>query len=507
MSFPILYSDVETDFNHNGFGILSDCKSCVVTEERNGIFELDFKYPVSGIHFSEIQLRRLVKAKPNQVAPPQLFRIYSISKPMRGLVTVYAEHISYDLSGIAVQPFEAGNIQSAMLGIRENAIVECPFTFSTDRSTVAKFEVSVPTSAKGCLGGSAGSLLDVYGGELEFNNYSVRLYNERGHDRGVVIRYGKNMTDLRQDENIASVYTAVYPFWKNVETGETVFLPEKVVPVPGTFNFNRILVYDVTASFVEKPSVDQVRSATESYIKNSNIGVPKVSLVVSFTQLEQSEEYKNIAVLERVLLCDTVTVVFPELGVSAKAKAVRLLYDVLADRVISVTLGNVISNLASTIVEQSKEIASKPSKTDMRTAIDSLTGSLLGANGGSVRFIDTNGDGQPDTLYVADNPNPALAVKVWRWNYEGWGASSNGYAGPFVLGATLDNGIIADFITAGTLNADLIRAGTLKSKDGTVEININDNTLSLNVGSNLNVGNLSFFERSNGNISVRWIGD
>jgi phage-related protein len=184
-----------------------------------------------------------------------------------------------------------------------------------------------------------------------------------------------------------------------------------------------------------------------------------------------------------------------------------MLYDVLQDRVTSVTLGNTRANISDTIVNQGQEIGKKPNVSDIRASSESITSSMLGANGGFVRFLDTNGDGKPDTLYIADNEDPALAIKVWRFNYEGWAASKNGYVGPFELGATLSDGIIADFITAGTLNADLIRAGTLRSKDGSVEININNSTMDMSVGSNMNIGNLSFFARTNGNVSVRWIGD
>lgn len=507
MIFPVLYEHSETSFGHNGIGVLSDCNSCVVTEERNGSLELEMKYPGNGIHFSEIQSRRIIKAKSNQISSPQLFRIYSISKPLLGLVTVRAEHISYDLSGIAVQPFEAENVQSALLGIQDNAVAPCAFSFSSDMSTIEKFKIRVPTSIRACLGGVEGSVLDTYGGEFEFDNFSVILHKERGTDRGVTIRYGKNMTKLKQDESISGVYTAVYPYWANSDTGELVTLPEKTVQIPGEFDFVRILTYDMTTAFQDKPSVEQLRQSTESYINNNDLGKPNVSIEVSFAQLEQSEEYKHLAVLERVNLCDTVTVIFPDLDISVKSKVVRVRYDVLADRVTSVTIGKSKSNISSTTVEQGKEIEEKPTKTDIKNAVESLTNSILGANGGSVRIFDTNGDGQPDTLYIADNPDPALAVKVWRWNYEGWGASNNGYAGPFVLGATFDDGIIADFITAGSLNADLIKTGTIKSKDGSVEINIGDNTMKLSVGSTLTIGNLSFFARTNGNISVRWVGD
>lgn len=165
-------------------------------------------------------------------------------------------------------------------------------------------------------------------------------------------------------------------------------------------------------------------------------------------------------------MCDTVNVEFPDMRVSATAKCVKTEYDVLIEKYNSVDLGDARTNIADTISEQKKELEKRPTDSIMQAAIMSLTASILGASGGAVRLLDTNDDGLPDTLYVADDPDPAQAVKVWRWNYEGWGASSHGYNGPFTLGATLNDGIVADFITAGTLSANLIRAGILKSLDG-----------------------------------------
>lgn len=176
--------------------------------------------------------------------------------------------------------------------------------------------------------------------------------------------------------------------------------------------------------------------------------------------------------LERVSLFDTVNVEFPALGVSATAKAVKVVYDVIANRVKSVTLGSVRANIADTIANQQQEIEKKPSKTFMQMAVESLTKTLLGAKGGSVRILDENGDGEPDTLYIADNPDSTQAVKVWRFNYEGWGASKNGYNGPFTMGATFSDGIVADFITAGTLRGLLFKAGMIESLDGTIKIDL-----------------------------------
>ncbi len=462
---PILYPSTETEFDTNGIGALSDCVSCTVTEERNGIYELEMEYPITGIHYADIALRRIITAKPNQTSDPQPFRVYEISKPMAGIVTVYAQHIAYDQAGIVVSPFNASSAAGALSALSAHAVTDCPFTYWTDKATVANITVSVPSSIWSLLGGQEGSVLDVYGGEYEFDRYTVKLHSARGYDRGVTIRYGKNLTDLRQDESCAAVYTGVYPYWLSAE-GDLVQLPEKIVNASGNYDFTRTLPLDLSSEWEEAPTEDQLRARAETYITANNIGVPQVSLTVSFVQLEQTEEYKGKALLERVSLCDTVHVDFQALGVSATAKCIKTVYNVLLERYDSVGLGDARTSLADIIVGQGQEISKKPSETVMRSAIMALTASILGASGGAVRLLDTNNDGMPDTLYIADNPDPALAVKVWRFNYEGWGASKTGYNGPFVMGATLNDGFVADFMTTGTLIANIVKAGILEDAAG-----------------------------------------
>lgn len=475
MSYPILYSATERYFDHNGLGILGNCVSCEVTEELNGIFELAMQYPMDGIHFDEIVSRSIIKASPDKFRNAQLFRVYHISKPnISGIVNISAQHISYDLSGIPVKPFSAHNAASALIGLKSNAIVDCPFDFWTNKATEADFNLAVPASIRSCLGGVDGSILSVYRGEYEFDNYTVRLYNNRGSNRGVSIRYGKNLTNIKQDENCSNVVTGVYPYWKATEGSGYVELPEKIVNTPGTHDFVKVNVLDFSQAFESEPTVDQLRAHTEAYIREHELGVPIVSLTVSFAQLAQSEEYKHLDLLERVSMGDTVNVEFPALNVSSNAKAVKIVYDVLMDRVKSVTLGSVRANIADTIVEQQKEIQKLPSKSFLELAIESLTNNILGAKGGSVRLLDTDEDGEPDTLYIADNPDPEKAVKVWRFNYEGWGASDNGYVGPFKMGATFDSGIVAEFITAGTLYGMLLKAGAIESDDGKIRIDLDD---------------------------------
>lgn len=464
-----LYSETEKQFNHNGFGVLSDATSCVVTEERNGSFELELVYPITGIHYSEIKNNRIVVAKPNPIEEEQPFRIYQISKPMNGLITVNAAHISYDLSGIILSPFSASSVTEALAGIDDNSSTENPFTFWTDKSTVANFAVTVPSSIRSIMGGNTGSLLDVYGGEYAYDKFVVRLYNQRGTNSGVTIRYGKNLTDINQEENIQNVYTGVYPYWTNTD-GNIVQLPEKVINASGTYAVTRIMALDLSQEFEEAPTEEALRQKAEQYMDNNKIGVPRVSIDVSFLPLEQTEEYKNIALLERVSLCDTVTVQFEKLGVDATAKVIETVYDVLKERYTSVALGDAKTNIADTIVQQQKTIEETPSI--IRNAVDNATSFITGNKGGYILLRDTNGDKKPDELLIMDAPNVEQAVKIWRWNLGGLGYSSNGYNGPYSTAITQDGAIVADFITTGILTANLIKAGVLESLNGATKIDM-----------------------------------
>ena len=474
-----LFESSATVFSSNGIGTLSSAISCVVYQVLNGEYELQMEYPVNGIHFSEIAWRSIITAKPDKISDEQPFRVYRITKPLNGIVTIYARHIAYDMKGYVVAPFTAASLALALVGLKGSATPTCPFTFATDKSVNSTFTVSVPKALWSCLGGSEGSILDTYKGEWEFSGFSAYLHNKRGSNRGVTIRYGKNLTSYEQDENCERVYTAVYPYWSNGTT--LVTLTEKTVAVPGTFDFTRILSLDLSGEFQDQPTEAQLRTRAERYINENEIGVPDVSWTVEFVQLEASEEYKDKALLERVFLGDTVIIEFEKYGVSASARAVEVQYNALLDRYDSVTLGKVKTNMADTIVAQQKEIETKPSLTLVEQITNSLTESILGALGGCVRLLDNNNDGMPDELYIADNPDPTQAVYVWRFNYMGWAGSSNGYNGPFVMGATIPDGLLATFVTAAHLVA-----GTIQSADGqSFYLNLDENVLRMAMVTNM----------------------
>ena len=489
---PVLFAPTATAFTTNGLGKLSDAASCTVKETRNGAFELTLKYPIEGIHYAEIQQRSIILAKPNPVDLAQPFRVYRISKPINGLVTVYAYHISYDLTGIPVSPYSAASVQAALAGFSTYAAVTNPFTFWSDMTTSGDFAVKSPASVRSLLP----TMLEVYGGEYKYDKYTVRLYQQRGTDRGVTIRYGKNLTDLKQDENCSNVYTGVYAYYSDgngiVETSP------KVTPAPGTYDYTRILPLDLTAEFKDTPTAETLKAAAVQYMTDHNIGVPEVSLNVSFVQLEQTQEYKDLALLERVELCDTVTVIFERLGVNATAQVTSTVYNVLIDAYDSVTIGNVRKNVAMTIAEQAQEIAKGPDLTALQAAVIEATELITGNQGGYVVIHSSTGGKTPDEILIMDQPDIESAVQVWRWNKSGLGYSSSGYNGPYGLAMTIDGKINADFITTGGMDAARITAGILQSKDGRFLIDLTANTITMKNTS----GNTVFAFDGNGNLTI-----
>lgn len=478
---PRLYPENETNFESNGLGPLSDALTCTVEENRNGAFELTMEYPVTGVLFDELKHGSIIFAPPNDSSEPQPFRVYGKSTPLSGVVTVRAKHISYQLSHIPVSPFTAGSCAAALQGLKTNAVEPCPFDFWTNKETVATFTVTEPASARSLLGGVAGSVLDVYGGEYEFDRYTVKLHKARGTDSGVVIAYGKNLVDIDQEESIENTITGVYPYYKDTN-GNVLELPEKVVSSASAHNFPypRTVPLDCSQEWQETPSVEQLRAYASAYVKKEGIGVPSVSLKVSFVPLWQTEEYKAIAPAERLNLCDIATVRFEKLGVNARAKVVQTVYDVLAGRYESITLGEASTNLADTIVAQDKAINAKADTSDLEAAAANASAWITGNKGGYV-VLRRNADGQPYELLIMDKPTIEEATKVWRFNKSGLGYSSTGYNGTYGLAMTQDGQIVADYITTGTLSANLLRAGVLQDKTGKVfKLDLDAGTLDAN---------------------------
>lgn len=352
-----LYSP-DSRANFEGFIGVIEPSICKVTEELNGEYELYMEISVTALYFSQIEMRSIIKCKTDpHSTPEQIFRVYRITKPLKGIVGVYARHIIYDLKGIVVKPFIATNMSDALENLSTQAMCEMPFVFSTTNTSNAAFSVVTPTSIWDLMGGKEGSLLDVYGGEYSFDGYSVVLNKQRGSDRGVTIEYGKNLTSLEQDENCAECYTGVVAYWHDINTGATIY--SDVVRV-GIYDYEKIKVLDLTQDFEEAPSELQLTDAAESYALKNKIGIPTVSLEVSFVPLSKTSEYRNIQGLEEIYLGDIVSVKFPKMKVYAKAQVIKTEYDAIKDRYITVCIGNAKRTIADTLAEAFVDPSSIP---------------------------------------------------------------------------------------------------------------------------------------------------
>ena len=463
--YPILYETMTegTVPTHNGLGVLSDCLSCYVTEERNGAYELTMSYTTGGIHASDIQVNRFIMAKPNFADDPQIFRIYRVGKDIGGQFTVSAQHISYDLSGKIITTGSANDIITACQVLQAKAGA---FTISTDKVTAGVFKVNVPSSVRSWFGGKDGSLLDVYGsGEFHYDNYAVSLKQNRGMNRGVVIRYGKNLTELAQELDMSNLCTGVVPYYVDmngntytgakISTGLTLDVPrdlavdfsDQVNPDSGT------------------PITTQLASLGAAYIANNNLTNILDTITLNFVQIS--------TLTERVDLCDTVTIHVEALNISGTAKCVGATWDVLHDRYSSATFGNPKTNIADTIAVTQQAAQEAVTKSFMDIAIGHATEAITGNLGGYVVFHDSDADGAPDEILIMDAPDITTATKVWRWNSGGLGFSPNGYAGPYnAVAIDMQGRIVADAITTGTLNAGLIKAGVLQDFNGNSSINM-----------------------------------
>lgn len=514
---PVLYRNEEKDFVTNGIGRLSDCISCTVTEERNGIYECEFVYPITGDRYEDITEGCIIYCTHDDTQIPQPFEIYGHTAPIDGQVTFYAHHISYKLNKLVVMPFTASSIAETFAKIKTNTATATEFDFWTDKSTIGPFRLEVPSAVRGVLGGQEGSVLDVYGkGDYEWDMFTVKLHQDRGQASGVEIRYGKNLVDINDEVSAEDTYNAVVPYWASSdESGEIVLLPEGAIiyseatrrtvdltdhlfnilrnednePIEAIISIKETIPLNLSDEFESAPTISQLREKAITVLETSGGWLPQENIEVDFVALWQTEEYKEFAPLQRVRLCDTVSVYYPELGVEAVEKrVVKTTYNVLLERYDKIELGDLQHSFSQIVAESLKEEV--PTKSMMQSAIDNATKLISGGLGGHV-YLKPNANGHPEEILIMDDEDYTQATKLWRWNLNGLGYSNTGYNGYYGTAITMDGQIVADYITTGTLNANLIKAGVLSDVNGNTTFNLDTGELVMSTGY-INLGNGNF---------------
>ena len=347
---PILFDKTETAFDTNGLGRLRDCISCEVTEERNGIYELDFEYPVTGAHYDDIQIGRIVGVTHDDTNDIQPFDIVSYSKPIDGVVTFHCTHISYRQSYMTVTGSNINSLADAFT-LFASAEPSNPFSYQTDKTSTGYLASAdgIPRTVRQMLGGIEGSVLDAYGGEYEWDKWTVYLHSSRGVQRDFSIRYGVNMLDFNDDTDSQGAYQSVVPYWTD---GTDTIVGDRVDSNGTTITgHGECVPLDVSDKFESKPTKAQVEAMAGSMIGMSYL--PAQTIEVSFVRL-QDLGYEDFANLYRCNLCDTINVIFPDYGTNAYFKIVKTVWNVLLDRYDEMELGTLSTTLSEALGIENK---------------------------------------------------------------------------------------------------------------------------------------------------------
>ena len=348
---PILYESTETVFTSNGLGRLRDCLSCTVTEERNGVFECEFEYPIDGANFDLIQCGRIIGVTHDDSGVLEPFDIVSYTKPISGVVSFHAVHISYRQSGMVATGTNINSLADAF-AMLEGAEPENPFTYEADFTSTAYMASAdgIPRSVRQYLGGIEGSILDAYGGEYEFSRFRVILHGNRGRNRDFSIRYGVNMIDYKDDTDYSETYTSCIPYWKGNDNGSDVLVIGNRVDMDGaSYNGrNMCAAMDLTEKFENKPTTTELQNTARSLMNSRQTNLPQTTINVDFVRL-QDLGYEGLDNLLQCNLCDTINVVFPRYNMSGNFKIVKVVWDALADKFESMELGALSTSLADAL--------------------------------------------------------------------------------------------------------------------------------------------------------------
>ena len=345
---PILYENTETLFSTNGLGRLRDCISCTVTEERSGVYECDFEYPVSGQYYDLIKVGRIIGVTHDDRNEIQPFDIVSYSKPLEGIVSFHCTHISYRQSYMTVTGMNINSLSDAFT-LFGNATPSNPFTYTSDKTSAGYLACAdgIPRSVRQMLGGIEGSVLDTYGGEYEWDKWNVILHSKRGVQRPFAIRYGVNMMSYTDELDTSDSYSSCIPYWTDGEQTVVATRVDSGSITPA--NHGETVPLDLSERFENKPTAAQLRTEAASYMNSSKPYLPTQTIKVSFERLQDLAGYEDFANLEQCELCDTIKVIFPDYGTNGYFKIVKTVWDALSDKYTEMELGSLQTTLSEAL--------------------------------------------------------------------------------------------------------------------------------------------------------------
>ncbi|WP_029509803.1 phage tail spike protein [Leuconostoc lactis] len=416
MSSPIIFEKGTRDFSTLGLGLLSDAIQATTTEELNGQFIFEMDYPVSGNNADLIKENRIIVVNSGHILKRQGFIIRQIVRKIDLTMTIYAEHVSYATLDVALAPVGtiSGDAKTALENWKRMLVPAVDFTVDSDILTTNSTSIGAPEfeTARQGLGGHVGSILDVWGGEYQFDNWHIRLLKQRGKSANAIIAYGRNLISFEQDTNIADTYTSVYPYYQENsgdDGNKTHFLPERTVDSEfvGKYPNPKVLMLDLSNKFkdVADYSENKLRNYALSYIQSNNIGVPKVNMKISTVDLSRATGGFS----EDIDLGDTVNVYFEKLGITTSAKVIKAVWNVLSDDYDKFEIGARRASLTESISELATTADENANK-----ALNQALVALQSADGKSTIYYLNSSDPWPtnpnenDTAFVKDGENSIM---------------------------------------------------------------------------------------------------
>jgi len=414
---PVLFASNATTFNTNGIGRLADVVSLTAEEELNGINEITVQYLANGQFADQIVQGNIIVCKPNKKQNKQAYRITKVSKPLNQIITIEANHISYDMGYIPVEPFTATGITATIAGLMNNAMVSNNFTFTTDLTNeTSSYNQTLLKSMRACLGGSENSVLQTFSGsngvEYEFDNFNTFITLNRGADNGVSIRYGKNLTDILQEISNDNLFTSAVAYWTNADNTICVYGDIQHSSYEPLYNFVRTATIDASGDFEQEPTPAELNNYALQKVEQQAVGLPSENLTISFVDLADTQEYKGIANLEAVNLADTVRIYYPPLKVDTTTKVIRTKFDGLTERYIEIELGAFKSELGKTLASAINDFASVVNTTNKVVSVITTIDTELGEIQSTVNSLEGLADTvEQHTTQITQNAN-AITQKV-----------------------------------------------------------------------------------------------
>lgn len=478
---PILYESNETAFTSNGLGRLQDCIECRVTEERNsGVYECDFTYPVDGANYEDIQCGRIIGVRHDDSQDIQPFDIVSYSKPINGVVTFHAVHISSRQSYLTVSGTNINSLADAFT-LFGTAQPSNPFTYEADFTSTAYFAAAdgVPRSVRQMIGGVEGSILDSYGGELEFDRFRVILHKNRGIHRDFVIRYGVNMLDFQDDTDYQGTYSSCIPYWVGDDGngGQTIVKGSRVDAPFVTYNGrNDCVPLDLTDKFETKPTAVQLESMALTYMQSNQTSLPQQTIKVDFVRLQDFEEYAGFGNLLQCNLCDTIDVSFPRYNMQGTFKIVKTVFDVLRGKYVEMELGHLSTTLA-------QALGITNTTTELSTGINNLSISgdfYAGGDASIVGALDAGNIQRNGRDYITyKDYTLSITYSAGTVGTRGAEVTENGALANYtpigisiISGNTYYSSYVARIATGGTITLSAYRATTSARSNDSVSVRV-----------------------------------